>query len=287
MDWKKLALRLLFPHPAVLAFFAATAAALLICCALTLPAAAPLSILSYALSFIALVLVCLRVPRIIAWVRRFRQENRCWLRYRTDVKLRMNISLWSAFAFNAVYAVFQLCLGLWHRSAFFGAMSGYYLLLAVMRLLLARNVRSRTPEDDKAAQWRLYRFCGLGLLAMTLTLSVFILYYFFNIRDFRHHEITVIAMAAYTFAALALAIVNVVRYRRYASPVYSAAKALSLASAAVSMLTLENAMLTAFGQETDELVRQILLSTGGAAVMVFVVTLSILMIRRGSRALRP
>ena len=43
-------------------------------------------------------------------------------------------------------------------------------------------------------------------------------------------------MAAYTFTALTLAIVNAVRYRKYGSPAYSAAKAISLASATLGLL---------------------------------------------------
>ena len=74
-------------------------------------------------------------------------------------------------------------------------------------------------------------------------------------------------MAAYTFASLTLAIVNAFRDKRYGSPAYSAAKAISLVSAIVSVLTLENAMLTAFGQDNSELFRQIMLGATGAAVI--------------------
>ena len=70
-------------------------------------------------------------------------------------------------------------------------------------------------------------------------------------RTFHHHEITTIALAAYTFTSLTFAIINTVKYRKYHSPVYSASKAISLASACVSLLTLESTMLTTFGNETE------------------------------------
>ena len=93
-------------------------------------------------------------------------------------------------------------------------------------------------------------------------------------------------MAAYTFTALTLAIVNAVRYRKYGSPAYSAAKAISLASATVSMLTLENALLTTFGEESGELFRQIMLGTSGTAVILVVQGIALYMIVNASKKLR-
>ena len=93
-------------------------------------------------------------------------------------------------------------------------------------------------------------------------------------------------MAAYTFTALTVAIVNAVRYRKYGSPAYSAAKAISLASATVSMLTLENALLTTFGEGESELFRQIMLGVSGAAVILVVQGISLYMIVNASKKLR-
>lgn len=93
-------------------------------------------------------------------------------------------------------------------------------------------------------------------------------------------------MAAYTFASLTLAIINAFRYKRYGSPAYSAAKAISLVSAIVSVLTLENAMLTAFGQDNSELFRQIMLGATGAAVVCAVQGIAIYMIRNAGKNLK-
>lgn len=286
MDWKKTIRRLFFPPPVITALLCIIALVMLVHSFIALEETSALSIAAYVLSFTALTLVCLRIPDMIRFIQDFRTGNRYYLLYKSDVQLRMNISLWGSFAFNAAYAVFNLALGLWHHSAYFYAMTGYYLLLGGLRLMLARSILGHAPGDDKAAQWRRYRLCGVWLLLMTLTLTVFVLYFVYRIRPFNHHEITTIAMAAYTFAALTLAIVNAVRYLKYDSPAYSAAKALSLVSAVVSLLTLENAMFTAFGQDTDETLRQIMLRITGSAIIIFVMALAIRMILRSSRALR-
>ena len=93
-------------------------------------------------------------------------------------------------------------------------------------------------------------------------------------------------MAAYTFTAFTMAIVNMVKYRRYKSPVYSAAKAVSFASAMVSMLTLETAMLTAFSETGQENFRQWMTGCSGAAVTLTIFILAVFMIVKSSKELK-
>lgn len=286
MDWKKIGKALLFPHPLAAGLMLPLSLCLMLYGVLRYGSSAPLTIAAYVLSFYGLVLICVRVPAIIRRVQRFRRENRYYLLYKNDVQLRINISLYGAVAFNAVYAVFQFCLGLRHHSAWFYAMAGYYLLLAVMRLTLVRHTHRHTAGEDSAAEWRKYRLCGWLLLVMNLVLAVFTLYFVYRIRVFLHHEITTIAMAAYTFTALTVAIVNVIRYQQYGSPAYSAAKAISLVSATVSMLTLENAMLTTFGQDSSEIFRQIILGASGSVVILVVQGIALYMIVNAHRKLK-
>lgn len=284
--WRRLGRRLLFPPAAVVVLLALLAAAGLVFSFARLDEEDWRRLASYVLSFYALLILCLRMPDMLAFGRRLRRENRYYLRYRSDVQLRMNLSLWAACIYNAAYAAFQLALGLKHHSAWFYAMAGYYCLLALLRLMLGRHVRAFAPGRERQAEWRKYRLCGAGLLAMNLALSIFVLYFVLHLRKVRHHEITVIAMATYTFGALALAITNVIRYRRYESPACSAAKALSLASAAVSMLSLEDAMLTTFGKAGQQRFRQIMLGASGAAAAVLIICMAVYMIVRATNHLR-
>ena len=286
MNWKKTTRRLLFPHPVFIGLFVPLALALLLYSAIIHESTDVISIVSYVCSFYALVLVCLRIPDLIRFVKRFRHENKYAVRYASDVQLRINLSLFGSFLFNAVYAAFQLGLGFWHHSVWFYSMAGYYLLLGLMRLMLVKYTRTHLPGQQLEMEWKTYRLCGILLLLMTVVLTIFILYFVLRIREFRHHEITTISMAAYTFASLTLAIVNAFRYKRYGSPAYSAAKAISLVSAIVSVLTLENAMLTAFGQDNSELFRQIMLGATGAAVVCAVQGIAIYMICNAGKKLK-
>ena len=85
-------------------------------------------------------------------------------------------------------------------------------------------------------------------------------------------------MAAYTFTTMTLAVVNVIKYRRYESPIMSAARVISLASALVSILSLETAMLTAFGEPGNDSFRQIMTAITGSAVCLLVLAMAVYMV---------
>lgn len=107
---------------------------------------------AYGLSSYALAILCLRIPAVIGWWKRLRQRNAFLRRYRSDVRLRAKISLGSSLVFNLAYALFQLCLGIYHGSVWFYALACYYFLLALMRFFLARetarSARGRTGSGN-------------------------------------------------------------------------------------------------------------------------------------------
>ena len=166
----------------------------------------------------------------------------------------------------------------------FRAFFCFYLgkILAVAGVCLASSLVGRRILDESGSIGGidLHFWPDLCMIAM----GIWFVYKW--IREFRHHEITTISMAAYTFASLAFAIANAFRYRKYGSPAYSAAKAISLVSAVVSVLTLENAMLTAFGQDGSDLFRQIMLGATGAAVVCTVQGIAVYMIRNAGKKLK-
>ena len=55
-----------------------------------------------------------------------------------------------------------------------------------------------------------YRLCGWIFLVMNLALSLMVFFMVYWNRTFHHHEITTIALAAYTFTAFTMAIINMI-----------------------------------------------------------------------------
>ena len=131
-----------------------------------------------------------------------------------------------------------------------------------------------------------YRACGWVFLAMNLVLTVMVFFMIYWNRTFDHDEITTITMAAYTFTTLTVAIISVIKYRKYDSPIYSASKAISLAAASVSIITLESTMLTTFGGETmDAFTQKLMLGLTGGAIAAFIIGMAIYMIYQSTKRL--
>lgn len=233
------------------------------------------SIISYALSFYALTVLCIKIPSIIKVIRKFKSENKYYLKYKEDVNLRINISLYASLVLNISYSVFQLCLGLYHNSFWFYSMAVYYILLSLVRFYLVNYTKQYKPGDKVLLEYKKYNFCGWIMLLMNTAVTVIIFFIIHFDRTFYHHQITTIALAAYTFLTFSLSIYNFIKYRKYNSPVYSAAKTINLICACVSMMTLTTTMLTTFGSNDVLEFKKVLLGIVGGLVSVFILATSI------------
>lgn len=284
--FKKFLKILLFPHPAFIILLIPIATALLIYSFVYFEEPGVISYISYFLSAYALTVLCVRIPKLILFFKSFKNENRYAKRYFSDAHLRVNISLYGTLVFNAAYSIFQLGLGFYHHTVWYYSLSVYYMLLGIMRFFLLKHTRTHKAGENKKLELLIYRFCGMILLLMNGALSAIVFYIAVQGRTFTHHQITTIAMAVYTFTMLSVAIVNVIRYRKYESPVFSATKVISLAAALVSMLTLESAMLNAFGKEGQEVFRRIMTGATGAGVAISILVIAIFMIVKSTKQIK-
>lgn len=283
MDWKRIWKFLLRP-PALIPLL------LLPVCAAALTYAfsggsVPAQTAACALSFYALAALCARLPGFLRFCREFSGRNKYVLLWRNDIRFRINTTLTVNVVWNSIYALAHFVLGIYHGSFWFFSLAGYYFSLAFIRFFLARHTARYLPGEDMRRELKLYRDCGWSFLAINLALSAMILLMVVENHSARHHEITVIAMAAYTFASFASAVVNSVRYRKYNSPVFSASKTISLAAVCVSTLTLERSMLASFRSEkmTPQLQRLFLALSGGGVSLFIIVTALFMILSAGKK----
>lgn len=287
MNIKKIAKHLLFPHIAAVILLLPLSATFLIYALLTLGEDHPIRIVSYVIAFYTLTVWSIRMPSIVKSIGRFKKENKYVKRWLEDAHLRMKVTLSANAVWNAAYATLQLVLGIYHRSAWFYSLAAYYYSLATMRTFLVHHTLRHSPRERMRSELIKYRACGRIFLIVNLALSGMMLYRIYEGRMVSHHEITTIAMAAYTFTSLTMAIINLIKYRKYNSPVFSASKAISLASALVSMLSLESTMLTTFGDGSMTERSQILfLALSGGGVSAFIIAMAIYMIVHSSKIIR-
>ena len=197
------------------------------------------------------------------------------MKYRENVNFRINISLYGSLTLNIAYSIFQFCLGLYHKSFWFYSMALYYVLLSLVRAYLVVHTKKYKPGDDLLKEYKRYNFSGWVLLMLNLAVTLMIFFIIYFDRTFYHHQITTIALAAYTFITFSLSIYNFIKYRKYKSPVYQAAKSINLVAGCVSMMTLTTTMLTTFGTEDIIEFKKILLSLVGSAISLFILAVAI------------
>lgn len=205
-------------------------------------------------------------------------------RYLKEDMFRAEAALYQGFFINLLYAGIKMFSGILYRSVWFITLAVYYILLAVMRASLLHYVRK--DGKDKISEWRRYRLCGIILLFMNVALTGIVILAVRQNSGFEYPGMLIYVMAMYTFYATITAVRNVVKFRRYGSPVMSAAKVINLTAALVSMLSLETAMLTQFGAADDPKFRQIMTASTGAGISLSVLGMAVFMIVWSTKQMR-
>lgn len=277
--------RLLFPGPLVVGISVPIAAALLVYTFGIAGDAGPIAYLSYAFSAWSLTLVCVNLVPVLRKIRDAVHRNPCLHRYLTDLPFKEKVLLYRSLSINVLYAALKFVSGVRERSVWLVTLAVYYAFLAAMRFLLLRQAHRNTLGQNLIAEFRRYRLCGAVLMMMNLALSGMTVLVIRQNKGFAYPGYLIYAMALYTFYTTVTAVVNLVKYRRLGSPVLSAAKAINLAAALVSMLALETAMLAQFNTKGPAFSQRMTGATS-AAVCMLVLTMAMWMLVRSTRQLR-
>jgi hypothetical protein len=207
-------------------------------------------------------------------------------RYMTDRVFRTNISLSVALLISMLYVGINLWSWYLLKSYWFMVLAVYYVIMAVMRFLLVRYVRIQKIGTNLMGEWKRSRVCAYMLLLINLSLSGAVLMILYQHRGYDYPGMMIYVMAMYTFYALTMSIVDIVKYRKMGSPVMSTAKIVSLSAALVSLLNLETAMFAQFGADMAPEHQRIFIILTGAGVSITVVTLSVMRIVTATKEIR-
>jgi len=154
----------------------------------------------------------------------------------------------------------------------------YYVILAVMRFLLVRFVRGNKLGTNRLGELLRARTCSFILLLLNFTLTGAVMMILFQNKGYDYHGVLIYVMALYTFYITTHAIIDLIKYRKYKSPVMTTSKIISLCAALVSMLSLETAMFSQFGGEMSAEGKQLMIALTGAGVSIVVICMSLYMI---------
>ncbi|MGN0743395.1 MAG: hypothetical protein ACI4L8_12120 [Candidatus Fimadaptatus sp.] len=259
------------------------------------PENALLAYVSYVASAYALIICCCNAPRMLRAARSGFSDSalvqravgsRRGQRFLNDPMYRAETALYAGLAVNLAYAVIKLVSGIVFHSLWFGALAGYYLLLSMLRFALLHHARRSPVGEDLISEWRRYRLCGCMLLIMNHALTAIVILVVRQNSGFVYPGVLIYIMAIYAFYAMINAVRSLIRFRHCGSPVLSAAKAVSLVAALVSVLSLETAMLTQFGKAGEERFRQVMTGATGAVVCLAVLAMAAYMIAYSTKQIR-
>lgn len=290
MDWKKIGKKLMFPPiwmMVILVIASAVALTLIFVKGMekTIPAYVVYALAFYTLSVVT-IFCAMVLPKQYSTIKQKIYDNPLGNRYMTDRVFRTNVSLSISFVISMLYVGINLWS--WHMlgSYWFMVLAVYYVIMAVMRFLLVRYVRIQKIGTNMLGEWKRSRVCACILLLINLSLSGAVLMILYQHRGYDYPGVMIYVMALYTFYALTMSIVDMVKYRKMGSPVMSTAKIVSLSAALVSMLNLETAMFAQFGGEMTRENQQIFIILTGAGISITVVTLSVVLIVKATKEIR-
>ncbi len=289
MNTKKM-IKLLFPPLWITALLTILCTALLIYTFVGGYETHPLAYVTYILSFYTLcviVMICIKVlPAKFKAAKTKAYEIPLSNKYLTDYKFRTHVSLYRSLSVNLLYVLINMISGFLYHTVWFFVIAFYYTILAVMRFLLVRFVNKIGIGKNRFKELRRSRLCGYILLTVNLALSGAVLMILYQNKGYHYGGILIYVMALYTFYITTIAIVNLIKYKKRKSPVMSMTKIISMAAALVSMLTLETAMFSQFGQDMSEKNQRLMIALTGAGISIIIVTMSVYSIVKNSREIK-
>ncbi len=163
--------------------------------------------------------------------------------------------------------------GIASRSAWYGTLAAYYILLSILRFTAVREAGilsgKADGEERLPAEIRFYRWCGILFIIMTVALCGTVIL-ILDEEGGKHYPGSLIYGAAlYVFYKMIMSVVNLVKVRKHRSPLLLAIRDIGYVDACVSILSLQTAMFASFGTGEKEFSR-LMNGVTGAAVCLMV-----------------
>lgn len=284
MDWKKISKKLLFPPVWLLLLLTVLSAAALVAVFVKGWETHPVAYAVYVLAFYTLCVVtvfCVMVlPKQYQQIKGKILANPLGNRYMTDKIFRTKVSLNCSLGINLLHVAIHVLMWYLYQSWWFVVLAVYHVILSVMRFLLVRYVSLNTIGANRRGELKRSLACSCIMLLLNVFLSGAVLMMVYQNRGFEYHGILIYVVAMFTFYNATFAIVDMIKYRRFESPVMSTAKSISMAAALVSMLNLETAMFAEFGAEMAKADQRLMIMLTGAGISILVITMAVSMILR-------
>lgn len=156
--------------------------------------------------------------------------------------------LYGELAFGLAYSVLLTVSGLDSESSWMYAAAGYYLLIALICVILLRKYIQGTGEN-RAEGLRTAFHTGILMVPLTMAVITMMIMAVNGDQNVVYPDLFIYAVALFTFIFFISAIVNVIRFRGFSDPIFGSVKRFGMNRAIFSMFILQVAMLSEFGGE--------------------------------------
>lgn len=173
-----------------------------------------------------------------------------------DYRLRTTLTALPGVGINLIFAIFNAVLGIVYRSAWNGTLAAYYTLLCIMRfasVLYAKSIYVDKQEQSER-ELKVYRNCGRLLAAMSVALAGAVILLLNGSTGKTYAGYIIYGVAAYTFYKLVMSVLNMAKARRERSLLAITLRNIGHCDALVSLLYLQTALFSAFGNESQLLI---------------------------------
>ena len=249
---------------------------------------------SYLYSTFSLMVVIFNIKRLYLYIKsiffktkwfnstkKLLYKNKIIKKYFEDVKFKTLINLCISVIINFGFIFIKLINGITNKSVWFISLALYYFLLTLIKIILLNNLR----KYDEKKENKIYRNVGYFIMALNIALVIMIIQMIRTNVAIIPKGYIIYLTALYSFYLIISAIINVIKYRKFKSPILSSVKVINLLTSSVSILMLQTTMIATFGENELEFMRLMNSITGGI-ISVLTLSLSTYMIIKGQNELK-
>lgn len=180
------------------------------------------------------------------------------------------------------FTIFNGVIGILYRSVWNISICIYYVLLANVRRIIVRSQRKTVDKNqDKEIIKKTYAVTHIILILIDVALVVPISLMVIGARNYTFGMIPAIAMAAYTTYRMTMSIIHYLKSKRNGNRFIRVIRTINLQDTLVSVLTLQNALIIANGDDMASMMRLTMWTSAGIwGVIMFFTVKSFMMIRK-------
>lgn len=217
-------------------------------------------------------------------------RNRFTAKILEDFGFKTAVFALFSFSVTLAFTVMNTVSAVRYGSVWYGALAGYYAVLMLLRggtVGAGALLRRRQEEDAERGEWRIYGAGGACLLVLEIAMVAAVTQLMISGRPTQSGQIMAIANAAYTFFKTGMAIRNLVKARKFCSPLTQALRNYGFADACMSIASLTVLMISTFSEGEEEIRSMLYLkSVIGFVACVAIIALATVMLIRSRKRLK-